>query len=103
MYSKDMEKILKWCGFEKAHAESDKSVKVWVKGEYTLPRDTDLDMNFFFQYVVPKLEHYDLSRHTVREPSLYAELWINGKMGFGENEDPNLAWQEALVKLIDNG
>ena len=133
MYSKDMEKILKWCGLDKKHdmieyglhdASKDWCRKCGLNGDEVGDEcNISLDMNFFFQYVVPKLEETgtgysiefiynatecDSKRFecVILHEYLAVHTYFAGgnKVNiYSDKFDPNKAWKEALVKLIDNG
>ena len=113
-----MDKILEFCGFKKinyrkpvcnheprCHYYKDPS------GGYLGTILPILNMNFFFKYVVPKLEmpvilsigggetevifpSYFPDEGTPEQDDMSPPLSV-------KNEDPNEAWQEALLKLIE--
>lgn len=62
-------------------------------------------MNFFFQYVAPKLYDYSLSRWgDEHEARVCFELNDGGDIEYCSiSSAPNKAWQEALLKLIGEG
>jgi len=106
--SNGMEKILEFCGLRKEMSTA--GYKMWFEQDGTIVSPTDsvthepvLDMNFFFQYVVPKLTDRTI---------LFREMGDNWHVVLGNApaetpitgvaSDPNLAWQSALEKLIEH-
>lgn len=101
------EKILKWCGFEIFEFEE----KYWggMMNYYVTPDggisldNPPLDMNFFFEYVVPKLARWEIEMGSTKDGSTFVTICEENQLypSGGKNPDPNLAWQEALEKLIE--
>ena len=105
----DEGEILKFCGFEFVTIDD---YKAWHNPEgklYSFKDIPPLNMNFFFKYVVPKLAELEYvffiepvcdanfsmvgMQHIFTGKKIWVRLeWFKG--------DPNLAWQEALSKLI---
>lgn len=94
----NQEKILKWCGFELCHAESDESVKAWVKdGEAVY----NLDMNFFVKYVVPNIDYFIISNWNKKKRPTVSLFNGEGKCFMASSSDPDEAWQEAVLEFIE--
>jgi len=106
MKAKDKIKILEWCGWKSAmdlysfvKEAKDFDVEFWYSlDEPNEPQPSpDLDMNFYFKYVVPKLSSADMC---------FANgarfLWIleYGDRAEAFSLDPAEAFGEALLKLI---
>ncbi len=105
------DEILKWCGLDKKHdmveyglndASRDWCRKCGCNGDEVGGEcEPTLGMNFFFQYVVPKLREYYV-RVTLEEGFTNVDILDRSKLivSRGSSDDPNKAWQEALLKLI---
>lgn len=94
-----MDKILKWCGWlwdgmsgNWMYDDGESTFIPWCKPV--------LDMNFFIKYVVPKLEFSNIQ---IGGEHVWIELAYQARSVNVHNEgiDPNEAWQEALIKLIE--
>ncbi len=97
--------ILEWCGFKQITSDAYGTdgyageIKYWVDpvgNTYSLKDEPTLDMNFFFRYVMPK----------VRNITTYVEFVkfmqaVIPPFGYIKEFDPNEAWQEALIKLME--
>ncbi len=104
-----MDKILEFVGFKIYSFEE----KYWggMMSYYVSPdggiffERTVLDMNFFFQYVVPKLGSmmYHVNVQVGPSGGIIVHFYTSPAKPTctGNNQDPNLAWQEALLKLIE--
>ena len=99
-----MDKILEFCGFEytpekvpiKGHTGW---TKIWTHADgHKVYIQSQLDMNFFFQYVAPKVERAEIWRNAVDDT--WTVIVASGSIWHGNSLDPNKAWQEALLKLI---
>ena len=108
-----MHKILEFCGFKYRDFIPDfgnipKVNEGWHYPDGTFHEEPpELDMNFFFKYVVPKLNRMGLVSSIVTYPDcphgeksnciarIYTDKGIHS-----EDRDPNKAWQEALTKLM---
>ena len=97
-------RILEFCGFKVFDFEE----KYWGgKMSYYVSPDGGiffdrpvLDMNFLVKYVVPKLDNCDWNyAYDSFSPSRHLFI-LDGCSGM--NTDPNKAWQEALIKRLDN-
>ena len=107
-----MDKILKFCGFKK-HKYSKIVCEHEPRCEYRTYPGGDhctklppLDMNFFFKYVVPKIEdgvRICFPSLLFDKPTYDISLYTKEKTFSCFNPDPNLSWQEALLKLIGEG
>ena len=122
-----MDKRLKWCGFKISLDKSSDPVhellspdgeqeNIWYAyrdgtgdkfdEEARESMYPEFDMNFFFQYVVPKL-----NRFTIDDTNRFENEWqkaciVKLKLPHSEPvsamaKDPNKAWQEALLKLME--
>lgn len=122
------EKILKWCGFKIRRDKSPDPVhellrpdgeqeNIWYAGrdgtgntfdeEARQSMSPTLDMNFFFKYVVPKLDKGDSVSVVCGSVA-----WVTFQIHNGHpvhykeisawDKDSNKAWQEALGRLIDD-
>ena len=66
--------------------------------EYTPP----LDMDFFFKYVVPKLQFVEMTKLHDKSFAFNLGIVASGKLsGWIKDNDLNKAWQEALLKLLE--
>jgi len=92
-----MEKILEFCGFKYSH-NSVTGDKVWHYPNENRAGVIVLDMNFFFKYVVPKVEVYWIE--ATNDGHFFSIYARNGVFLSAVNIDPNKAWQEALLKLM---
>ena len=92
-----MDKILEFCGWliQEATKTGERFYFPPERKDFDYGRSQpDLDMNFFFKYVVPKLFTYDIN-----PVGVFLAL-KSGQTGNSTNSDPNKAWQEALLKLM---
>ncbi len=104
-----MDKILEWCGFLKVTTDvygtagCAGEVSYWSIGGmmYSMKEHPDLDMNFFFKYVVPKLDYYGVSNWNKKKRVEVSLFDGEGKCFMGSDKDTNKAWQVALLKLIE--
>jgi len=85
-----MDKILEFCGLHRNEPTGDSFIS-------ELP---PLDMNFFFQYVRPKLLSVSMSWSNGARCLWILELTVDNRAE-GFSDDPNKAWQEALGKLLE--
>ncbi len=97
--------ILEWCGF-KYYLDWG-----WAKGNilddsYAEWGSYPLDMKFFLRYAVPKLKRWRIANYpsgNMSETGLIRAFVATADWtGMAENPDSNLAWKEALIKLIRN-
>ena len=95
-----MDKILEFCGFKRkwVHCDCDMCRNAYDYPDGGFVSAISLDMNFFFKYVVPKLRNYNIEAET--EMLMHPKVTLNG-MYWVRAADINLAWQEALMKLLE--
>lgn len=95
-----MDKILEFCGLHR----NEPTGGFWWDNEGNLVIDRhqnqELDMNFFFQYVRPKLLSVSMSWSNGARCLWILELTVDNRAE-GFSDDPNKAWQEALGKLLE--
>ncbi len=96
--------ILEFVGFTLEVEHSVTNIYKSPEGQlYTTESLPPLDMNFFVDYVVPKLDYAEITyKYYLNERTYLAKLGM-GIFREGYNKDPNKAWQEALLKLMGEG
>ena len=100
-----MGKILKWCGFEYDTTQTggyvhdfgwrnpDGSCIIGLEWDELPP----LDMNFFFKYVAPRVRLLPYKKYVEFMQCLVAPVNHVG------DYDPDKTWQDAVIKLIEEG
>lgn len=89
--------ILEWCGFR---VEGKTTHYYTFNGKPCDP--PALDMNFFFKYVVPKLLVWTMNGNGDTTSCMLMTGFEGNQCAVSyEVLDPNQAWQEALLKLIE--
>lgn len=120
-----MDKILKWCGFtwhekrayvhgylmhggnwQDGHWDYEGKCGYGKDNNHCISNNPPLDMNFFFKYVVPKLNGYEITKEfdghewAHRVKLSFTQVYDIGHIYEAINPDLNKAWQVALLKLI---
>ena len=105
MNTEDTKLIVKWCGVDSmwylASAWVHQSNGNLIQDDYVTIRElgfSDLDMNFYFKYAVPKLVKWIMGNNPDGEVSVI--VYTEENFFKGLDKDPAEAFGLALLKLI---